>query len=171
MKIIECVPNFSEGRNMLLIKSITDAMESISGITLLDVDPGADTNRTVVTIVGNPESVINAAFMGIKKATELIHMKNHKGAHPIMGATDVCPLIPISNVNINECKKHSITLAKKVSKNLNIPIYLYESSATHKERINLSNKGGKDCDILYYKLIIFCIRKSDLNYYTCDKLF
>jgi len=96
MKIIECVPNFSEGRDTALIKEITDAMESVSGITLLDVDPGADTNRTVVTIVGDPDSVIEAAFLGIKKALELIDMRNHSGAHARMGATDVCPFVPIS---------------------------------------------------------------------------
>ena len=96
MKIIECVPNFSEGKDLSIIKQITDSMESVGGITLLDVDPGADTNRTVVTIVGNPDSVIQSAFFGIKKASELIDMQKHRGTHARMGATDVCPFVAIS---------------------------------------------------------------------------
>ena len=125
MKIIECVPNFSEGRDTALIKEITDAMESVSGITLLDVDPGADTNRTVVTIVGSPESVIEAAFLGIKKALELIDMRNHSGAHARMGATDVCPFVPISDTSMDDCVEYSKQLAKRVGDELNIPVFLY----------------------------------------------
>ena len=126
MKIIECVPNFSEGRDTALIKEITDAMESVSGITLLDVDPGADTNRTVVTIVGSPESVIEAAFLGIKKALELIDMRNHSGAHARMGATDVCPFVPISETSMDDCVEYSKQLAKRVGDELNIRVFLYE---------------------------------------------
>ena len=138
MKIIECVPNFSEGRDTALIKEITDAMESVSGITLLDVDPGADTNRTVVTIVGDPESVIEAAFLGIKKALELIDMQNHSGAHARMGATDVCPFVPISETSMYDCVIYSKQLAKRVGEELNIPVFLYEFSAANNDRMNLA---------------------------------
>ena len=139
MKIIECVPNFSEGKDESIINAITDAIISVDGIRLLDVDPGKDTNRTVVTFVGEPENVIKAAFYGIKKASELIDMTKHIGAHPRMGATDVCPLIPIKNVSMEDCVKYSKILAEKVAKELKIPIYLYENSATVEERKNLSN--------------------------------
>lgn len=139
MKIIECVPNFSEGRDESVINAISDAIISIDGINLLDVDSGKDTNRTVITFVGDPNSVIEAAFHGIKKASELIDMTKHVGAHPRMGATDVCPLIPIKNTSMKDCVKYSKALAAKVAKELKIPIYLYENSATTKERKNLSN--------------------------------
>ena len=139
MKIIECVPNFSEGKDESIINAITDAIISVDGISLLDVDPGKDTNRTVVTFVGEPENVIKAAFYGIKKASELIDMTKHIGAHPRMGATDVCPLIPIKNASMEDCVKYSKILAEKVAKELKIPIYLYENSATVEERKNLSN--------------------------------
>ena len=139
MKIIECVPNFSEGRDMILINKITDAIESVSGVTLLDVDPGADTNRTVVTIVGDPESVIEAAFSGIKIASEIIDMRKHLGAHARMGATDVCPFVPISETTMDDCVKYSKILAEKVGKELKIPIFLYEYSAATSERENLAD--------------------------------
>ena len=139
MKIIECVPNFSEGKDPNIIKEITTSMESISGITLLDVDMGNDTNRTVVTIVGSPEDVIKSAFLGIKKSIELIDMNKHKGEHPRMGATDVCPFVPISNVTMEECIKYSKELARLVSKELNLPVFLYEKSAQNKTRENLAN--------------------------------
>ena len=129
MKIIECVPNFSEGRDMILINKITDAMESVSGVTLLDVDPGADTNRTVVTIVGDPESVIEAAFSGIKKASEIIDMRKHSGAHARMGATDVCPFVPISDTTMDDCVEYSKILAERVGKELKIPIFLYRTAS------------------------------------------
>ena len=138
MKIIECVPNFSEGRNLTLIKEITDIMETVSGITLLDVEPGHDTNRTVVTIVGDPDSVIQSVFLGIKKASELIDMRKHRGEHSRMGATDVCPLVPIAETSMNDCVLYSKQLANKVGKELKIPVYLYEFSATSKDRINLA---------------------------------
>ncbi|MBT4150015.1 MAG: glutamate formimidoyltransferase, partial [Candidatus Marinimicrobia bacterium] len=138
MRLIECVPNFSEGRDLNKIKLITNAIESVDGITLLDVDPGSDTNRTVVTFVGSPEIIAEAAFQGIKTASEQIDMSKHKGAHPRMGATDVCPLVPVSNVTKDECIIISKLLAERVGNELNIPVYLYEDSAQTLERKNLS---------------------------------
>jgi glutamate formiminotransferase/formiminotetrahydrofolate cyclodeaminase len=137
-KLIECVPNFSEGRDTHVIRQITDAIESVEGVSLLDVDPGASTNRTVVTFVGSPEAVIEAAFRGIKKAAELIDMRKHKGAHPRMGATDVCPFIPVSNVSWEETIACANRLAERVGDELNIPVYLYEKAAKDIARSNLS---------------------------------
>ena len=137
-KLIECVPNFSEGRDQNVIREITDAIESVDGLSLLDVDPGASTNRTVVTFVGSPDAAIEAAFCGIKKAAELIDMRKHKGAHPRMGATDVCPFIPVSNVNWEEAIDCANRLAKRVGDELKIPVYLYEKAAENKSRSNLS---------------------------------
>ena len=139
MKIIECVPNFSEGVDLAKIKEITDVIESISNIRLLDVDPGADTNRTVVTFVGPPEAVVDAAFLAIKKASEILSMQTHKGAHARMGATDVCPLVPVSGVTMEECVLLSVKLAEKVGSELGIPVFLYENSATNSDRVNLAN--------------------------------
>lgn len=136
--IIECVPNFSEGRDMNIIKQITNAIEAVEGVQLLDVDPGKATNRTVVTFVGNPEAVVEAAFQGIKKAAELIDMSKHKGEHPRMGATDVCPLIPIAGISMEETAAYAHKLAKKVGAELDIPVYMYESAATSPERSNLA---------------------------------
>ena len=138
MKLIECVPNFSEGRNEDIINQITSEIKSVSNVKLLDVDPGKDTNRTVVTFAGNPDDVIEAAFLAISKASELIDMSKHEGAHPRMGATDVCPLIPIKGVSVDECIKYSHKLAQKVAKKLNIPIFMYEKSASSKSRQNLA---------------------------------
>lgn len=137
-RIIECVPNFSEGRNKETIKSITDAIESVSGISLLDVDPGEATNRTVVTFVGSPEDVVEAAFRGVKRAAELIDMRKHHGAHPRMGATDVLPLIPVSGVTLEECAEMSRALARRIADELNIPTYCYEAAAFTPERKNLA---------------------------------
>jgi glutamate formiminotransferase/formiminotetrahydrofolate cyclodeaminase len=137
-KLIECVPNFSEGRDQNVIREITDAIKSVDGVSLLDVDPGASTNRTVVTFVGSPDAAIEAAFRGIKKAAELIDMRKHKGAHPRMGATDVCPFIPVSNVNWEEAIDCANRLAKRVGDELKIPVYLYEKAAKNKSRSNLS---------------------------------
>lgn len=137
-RIIECVPNFSEGRDPNVIKSITDAIESVKGIKLLDVDPGEATNRTVVTFVGEPEAVTEAAFRGVKRAAELIDMRTHHGAHPRMGATDVCPLIPIAGVTLEECAELSRKLAKRISDELEIPTYCYEAAAFTPERKNLA---------------------------------
>ena len=138
-RLIECVPNFSEGANTKLIKTITNEIESVKGVKLLDVDPGIATNRTVVTFVGEPEDVIEAAFLAIKKASELIDMSQHKGEHPRMGATDVCPLIPISNITMEETVAYAEKLAKRVGEELNISTYLYESAAKTEERRNLAN--------------------------------
>ncbi len=137
-KLIECVPNFSEGRNMNIIKQITDEIEKVEGVKLLDVDPGADMNRTVVTFIGNPEGVKEAAFNAIKKASELIDMTKHHGSHPRMGATDVCPFVPVSGVTTEECIEISKEVAKRVGEELKIPVYLYEKSATSPERENLA---------------------------------
>ncbi len=138
MKLIECVPNFSEGINLDIIKQITNEVESVEGVRLLNVDPGKATNRTVVTFVGEPEPVIQAAFLAIKKAGELIDMSKHKGEHPRMGATDVCPLIPISNITMEETAVYAQKLAKRVGEELNIPIYLYGNAQPDTKRNNLS---------------------------------
>jgi glutamate formiminotransferase / formiminotetrahydrofolate cyclodeaminase len=138
-KIIECVPNFSEGRNSAVIKEITDAIESVEGIRLLDVDPGKATNRTVVTFVGSPEDVVEAAFRGIKKAAEVIDMKNHTGEHPRFGATDVCPLVPVANVTMEEAVEFARKLAERVGKELGIPVFCYEFAAFSEERKSLAN--------------------------------
>jgi len=137
-RIIECVPNFSEGRDKNVIKSITDAIKSVKGINLLDVDPGEATNRTVVTFVGEPEAVVEAAFRGVKRAAELIDMRSHHGAHPRMGATDVCPLIPISGITLEECAELARKLAKRIADELEIPTYCYEAAAFTPERRNLA---------------------------------
>ncbi len=138
-KLIECVPNFSEGRDMSVIKQITDKIESVSGVRLLDVDPGSTTNRTVVTFVGTPEEVIEAAFQAIKKASEIIDMSRHKGEHPRMGATDVCPLVPVANISMEETVEYARRLAKRVGEELQIPIYCYEFAAFESKRQNLAN--------------------------------
>jgi glutamate formiminotransferase/formiminotetrahydrofolate cyclodeaminase len=137
-QIIECVPNFSEGQNPALIKQITDEIETVAGVRLLNVDPGKATNRTVVTFVGTPEAVIQAAFLAIKKAGELIDMRLHKGEHPRMGATDVCPLIPIAGITMEETAVWALRLAEKVGKELKLPVYLYEAAQPDKSRNNLS---------------------------------
>jgi glutamate formiminotransferase len=137
-KLIECVPNFSEGCDQNVIRQITHAIKSVDGVSLLDVDPGASTNRTVVTFVGNPDAVVEAAFHGIKKAAELIDMRKHKGAHPRMGATDVCPFIPVSDVSWEEAIDCARRLGKRVGEELKIPVYLYERAATNKSRSNLA---------------------------------
>lgn len=138
MQIIECVPNFSEGRDLNIIKQITDEIESVEGVRLLNVDPGKATNRTVVTFVGSPDAVVNAAFKAIKKAGKLIDMSKHKGEHPRMGATDVCPLIPIGGISMEETAVYARMLAEKVGSELHIPVYLYEDAQPNKERSNLS---------------------------------
>ena len=137
-RIIECVPNFSEGRSMEVIKQITDAIENIKGVKLLDVDPGEATNRTVITFVGEPEAVMDAAVASIKRATELIDMRRHKGAHPRMGACDVCPLIPVSGITMEECAELARVLAKRIADELGVPTYCYEAAAFKPERRNLA---------------------------------
>lgn len=137
-KIVECVPNFSEGRDKNIIRAITDAITAVEGVNLLDVDPGEATNRTVVTFVGDPEAVCEAAFGGIARAAELIDMRNHHGAHPRMGATDVCPLIPVAGITLEECAALSRKLAERVATELGIPVYCYEAAAFTPERKNLA---------------------------------
>ena len=138
-QLIECVPNFSEGRDMAVIKQITDEIERSEGVKLLDVDPGAATNRTVVTLVGEPEYVIEAAFRAVKKASEIIDMRKHKGEHPRMGATDVCPFVPVANISMEETVEYARKLAKRIGDELDIPIYCYENAAFTDERRNLAN--------------------------------
>ncbi|MEG1498024.1 MAG: glutamate formimidoyltransferase [Bacteroidales bacterium] len=137
-KLIECVPNFSEGRDQAVIKQITDEIEKVEGVKLLDVDPGAATNRTVVTFVGTPDAVIEAAFQGIKKASEIIDMRLQHGAHPRFGATDVCPLVPVANISMEETVEYARKLAKRVGEELNISVYCYESAAFDPRRKNLA---------------------------------
>src|SRR6202030_886823 len=137
-KLIECVPNFSEGRDPNVIRQMAAAIESVDGVSLLDVDPGASTNRTVVTFVGGPEAAVEAAFRGIQKAAELIDMRKHNGAHPRMGATDVCPFVPVSDVSWEEAIACAKQLGKRVAEELDIPVYLYEKAARDPSRSNLS---------------------------------
>ncbi|MBU2651580.1 MAG: glutamate formimidoyltransferase [Bacteroidetes bacterium] len=138
-QLIECVPNFSEGRDMGIIRQITDEIEKVEGVKLLDIDPGAATNRTVVTFVGTPDAVVDAAFLAIRKASEIIDMRKHKGEHPRMGATDVCPFVPISNITMEETVEYARKLAERVGKELDIPVFCYEYAAFTKERKNLAN--------------------------------
>jgi len=151
-KIIGCVPNFSEGRNTEVINQITSAITSVDGVRLLDVDPGKDTNRTVVTFVGYPEDVIEAAVNAVKEASLLIDMSKHKGAHPRMGATDVCPLIPVSGITKKECVRYAEILAKRVGEELGIPVYLYGNAATRPERIKLPDIREGEYEALPEKL-------------------
>jgi glutamate formiminotransferase/formiminotetrahydrofolate cyclodeaminase len=151
-KIIECVPNFSEGRDMGIIRQITDAIESVEGIKLLDVDPGKDTNRTVVTFVGNPEAVSEAAFLSVKKASEIIDMSKHHGAHPRMGATDVCPFVPVSGITMEETVSVAHKVAERIGNELDIPVYCYENAARKPERRNLANCRSGEYEGLRKKL-------------------
>ena len=143
-QLIECVPNFSEGCNMSVIKQITDCIEAVDGVRLLDVDPGKATNRTVVTFVGTPDEVIEAAFQAVKKASEIIDMRTHKGEHPRFGATDVCPLIPIAGITMEEATAYARKLAERIGTELRIPVYCYENAAFTEERRNLAtNRAGE----------------------------
>ena len=152
MKLIECVPNFSEGRDLTIIDKITAEITSVENVTLLDVDPGADTNRTVVTFVGSPEGVEEAAFLAIKKAAELIDMTAHTGAHARQGATDVCPFIPVSEVTEEECIEVSNKVGKRVGEELGIPVYMYEKSAKTPERSNLAEIRKGEYEALSEKI-------------------
>ena len=152
--IIECVPNFSEGNNAAVIHQITDVIESVDGVHLLNVDPGKATNRTVVTFVGHPEAVIEAAFLAIQKAGELIDMSKHKGEHPRMGATDVCPLIPIAGITMEETVAFAKKLAERVGKELKIPVYLYEQAQANKERHNLSVIRAGEYEGFFNKILL-----------------
>jgi len=151
-KLIECVPNFSEGRDMNIIKQITDEIEKIEGVKLLDVDPGAATNRTVVTMVGTPDEVIEAAFQAVKKAGEIIDMRHHKGEHPRFGATDVCPLVPVAGITMEETVEYAHKLAERIGKELEIPVYCYENAAFTEERQNLANNRKGEYEGLKEKL-------------------
>jgi glutamate formiminotransferase/formiminotetrahydrofolate cyclodeaminase len=151
-RIIECVPNFSEGRDMEIIKQITDSIESVDGVKLLDVDPGKDTNRTVVTFVGEPEKVSEAAFRAVKKASEIIDMSKHHGEHPRMGATDVCPLVPVSGITMEETAEFARRLAKRIGEELGIPVYCYENAAFEEKRRNLANCRAGEYEGLRKKL-------------------
>ena len=151
-QLIECVPNFSEGRDMKVIKQITDEIEKVEGVRLLDVDPGKATNRTVVTFVGPPDAVIEAAYLAIKKASEVIDMSKHKGEHPRMGATDVCPLIPISNITMEEVVEWAKKLGEKAGSTLDIPFYLYEAAASQADRKNLATVRAGEYEGLPKKL-------------------
>jgi len=152
-KLIECVPNFSEGRNMDVMKQITNEIEKIEGVKLLDVDPGFATNRTVVTFVGTPDEVVEAAFQAIKKAGELIDMRNHKGEHPRFGATDVCPFVPVSNISMEETAEYAHKLAKRVGEELGIPVYCYENAAKEEKRRNLANCRSGEYEGLSKRLV------------------
>ena len=152
MKLVECVPNFSEGRDKKILDQIAASIKAVKGVKLLDVDPGADTNRTVFTFVGEPEPVIEAAFQAIKKASELIDMSKHKGAHPRMGATDVCPLIPVSDITMEECVELAKKLGKRVGEESQIPVYLYENAATKPEWRNLAQVRKGEYEALPEKM-------------------
>jgi glutamate formiminotransferase / formiminotetrahydrofolate cyclodeaminase len=152
-RILECVPNFSEGRDMVIIKQITDIIESVDGVKLLDVDPGKDTNRTVVTFVGDPEAVVEAAFLAVKKAAELIDMSKHQGKHPRMGATDVCPFIPVSGITMEETVVYARKVAMRIGTELGIPVYCYENAAFTEERRNLANCRSGEYEGLSKKLL------------------
>ena len=154
-QLIECVPNFSEGQDMNIIRQITDEIEAVEGVRLLNVDPGKATNRTVVTFVGNPKAVVEAAFRAIKKAGELIDMGKHKGEHPRMGATDVCPLIPIANITMSETVEWAQRLAERVGRELSLPVYLYEEAQPDKTRSNLSFIRTGEYEGFFKKIIAF----------------
>ncbi len=151
-RLIECVPNFSEGRDRAVIDAITSAIARLEGVKLLNVDPGATTNRTVVTFVGAPEAVVEGAFAGIARAAELIDMRAHHGAHPRIGATDVCPLVPVSGVTMEEAVALARELAQRVGEELGIPVYLYEAAATRPERKNLATIRAGEYERLTEKL-------------------
>lgn len=151
-KVIECVPNFSEGRDLAVIKQITDVIESVQGIQLLDVDPGESTNRTVVTFIGEPEPVKEAAFRAVQKAAELIDMSKHKGEHSRFGATDVCPFVPVSNASMEECAEIARQVGRRIGEELAIPVYLYEHAASSPERQNLAKVRAGEYEGLQKKL-------------------
>jgi glutamate formiminotransferase/formiminotetrahydrofolate cyclodeaminase len=153
MRLIECVPNFSEGRDEKVIAAITDAIKAVSGVKLLDIDPGFSTNRTVVTFVGDPESVLEAAFQGIKMAKQLIDMRKHTGVHPRMGATDVCPFVPVSGVSMEECTALAERLGQRVGEELKIPVYLYANSARRSDRQSLADIRKGEYEALPVKML------------------
>jgi len=151
-QIIECVPNFSEGRNIEAIRRITAQVESVEGVTLLDVDPGKATNRTVVTFVGSPDQVVEAAFRAVKMASEIIDMSKHSGEHPRFGATDVCPLVPVSGISMDETVEYARKLAERIGREIGIPVYCYENAARLAERNNLASVRSGQYEGLKEKL-------------------
>ncbi|MDR2414444.1 MAG: glutamate formimidoyltransferase [Odoribacteraceae bacterium] len=151
-QLIECVPNFSEGNDQRVIEQIAAEIREIEGVSILNIDPGKTTNRTVITFVGEPKAVSEAAFRAIKKAAELIDMRKHKGAHPRFGATDVCPFIPVSGITMQETVEHARALARRVGQELNIPVYMYERAATSPERANLANCRAGEYEALGERL-------------------
>ncbi|MFN2337045.1 MAG: glutamate formimidoyltransferase [Bacteroidales bacterium] len=151
-RLIECVPNFSEGCDMSIIRQITDEIESVEGVRLLDVDPGRDTNRTVVTFVGEPEAVCEAAFRAVQKAARVIDMSKHTGAHPRLGATDVCPLVPVAGITMKETVTFARSLAKRIGEELSLPVFCYESAAFGEQRRNLANIRAGEYEGLKRKL-------------------
>lgn len=151
-QLIECVPNFSEGQDMGLIRQITDQIESVEGVKLLDVDPGKTTNRTVVTFVGEPRKVMEAAFMAVRKASEVIDMRRHRGEHPRFGATDVCPLVPVSGISMEETSNYARDLARRIGEEIGIPVYCYENAAYKDERRNLATVRSGEYEGLKEKL-------------------
>lgn len=150
--IVECVPNISEGQNPAVIKEVTDAIEAVAGVRLLDVDPGEMTNRTVITFVGAPEAVMEAAFRTVKRASEVIDMTKHQGAHPRMGATDVVPFVPVAGVTMEECAQMARTVGARIGNELSIPVYLYENAASRPERENLAKVRSGEYEGLSEKL-------------------
>lgn len=152
-QLIECVPNISEGRDLNKINEIAKTVETVDGVKLLDIDPGAATNRTVITFVGEPKNVVEAAFLLIKKANELIDMRTHQGEHPRFGATDVCPLVPISGISLEETAEYAKKLGERVGKELEIPVYLYEKAASEEKRKNLANCRAGEYEGLKEKLV------------------
>ena len=151
-QLIECVPNFSEGNDMSIIKQITDQIEGVEGVSLLDVDPGKATNRTVVTFVGSPDEVLEAAVRAVRKAAELIDMSKHHGEHPRFGATDVCPLVPVANITMEETVGYARKLAKRIGDELKITVYCYENAALTEERRNLAHCRSGEYEGLKEKL-------------------
>ncbi len=152
MQLVECVPNFSEGKDMKIIDAIAASIKAVKGVTLLDVDPGETTNRTVFTMVGEPDNVVEAAFQAIKKASQVIDMTKHKGAHARMGATDVCPFVPVANMTMDDCVKLAHKLGKRVGEELNIPVYLYEYAASKPEWKNLAEVRKGEYEALPQKM-------------------
>ncbi len=150
--VVECVPNFSEGRNAAVIKDITDAIEAVSGVRLLDVDPGANTNRTVVTFVGSPEAVEEAAFLAVARAAQLIDMREHHGEHPRMGATDVVPFVPVADITMEECAQIARRVGKRIGEELDIPVFLYEHAASRLQRRNLARVRSGEYEGMAEKL-------------------
>ena len=167
-KIVECVPNISEGRNKEIIKQVTDEIEAIKGVKLLDVDPGEATNRTVITFVGSPEVVVEAAFRCVKKAAQLIDMRQHHGAHPRMGATDVCPLIPVAGITLEECAALARTLAERIATELSVPCYCYEAAARTPERKNLAICRKGEYEVLQERMTVEKVAR-DFGAGPCDE--